>query len=270
MRDIRIAAAIFNAPLGQTAENLKKMTAFCRDAAENGASLVCFPELSVTGYGSGASIVPHALSMDDPSLSVLIQTSKDLNLVILAGMAEKGTDGKMYATHAVFIPGKAPQAYRKLHISPPEKAVFTGGDTIPVFHAGGFTFGVQLCYDAHFPDLTTRMAEKGVDAVFIPHASPRGTPDEKFVSWMRHIPARAFDNGIFVIVCNQTGDNGNGLTFPGLAFIADPSGHIIGSDLSGNERLVYADLKKASLDGVRSHTMRYFFPNRRTDLSSLD
>ena len=101
--------------------------------------------------------------------------------------------------------------YRKLHLAPPEADHFSSGESLPVFHWSGIRFGIQLCYDAHFPQLSTQMAEADADMIFIPHASPRGQAAEKHQSWMRHLPARAFDNGLFVVACNQTGDNGNGL-----------------------------------------------------------
>nr|MDA8402893.1 nitrilase [Desulfobacteraceae bacterium] len=199
-------------------------------------------------------------------LQCLRQTSEDHAITILSGMAEKDPSGRIFVTHLVFIPGKPLLKYRKLHIAPPEKAVFSEGESAPVFETQGFKFGIQLCYDAHFPTLSTHMAQQGADAIFIPHASPRGTPEEKFASWMRHIPARSYDNGMFVIVCNQAGENGNGLSFPGISFVTDPSGHLLTKDTSGNEGILYADLKKHTMNRVRNHSMRYFLPNTRNDL----
>ena len=266
MNDIRVAAAIFNARLGAIEDNLGRIRRFCLDAWEQGASLVCFPEMAITGYSTANDILPYALSCDSPHLRQLRQLSEDKNITILAGMAEKDESGKLFASHLVFIPGQPLGVYRKLHVSPPEKTVFSEGKHIPVFETRGVTFGIQLCYDAHFPFLSTRMAEKGADILFIPHASPRGTPQEKFTSWMRHIPARSYDNGLYVVVCNQTGDNGAGLTFPGIAFVTDPSGHIAAQDTCGHEGLLVTDIRKSALDHVRTHRMRYFLPNMRRDM----
>ncbi len=63
------------------------------------------------------------------------------------------------------------------------------------------------------------MAVKGAEILFLPHASPRGLAIDKHRSWMRHLTARAFDNSVFVVACNQTGYNGKGLTFPGNAVV---------------------------------------------------
>ena len=124
-----------------------------------------------------------------------------------------------------------------MHLAPPEQSVFTLGNTVTIIKIRGISFGVLLCYDAHFPVLTTLMALSGADASFIPHASPRGTPDQKLESRMRHLTARAFDNALFIIVCNQTGSNGAGLTFPGIAIVIDPSGHVIEKYTRGKEGL---------------------------------
>lgn len=266
MDDIRIAAVIFNAPLGEVESNLNRMEALIRESCEHGARLVCFPEMALTGYCSDERVRPCALLASDPLLQRLRDLSHTLAVTILTGLAEKDGEGRIYASHFVFIPGQKPRVYRKTHIAPPEAAIYDAGREIPVFDAPGFRFGIQLCYDAHFPFLATRMAEKGVDAIFIPHASPRGTPEDKFLSWMRHIPARAFDNGVYVIVCNQCGENNAGLSFPGLSFVTGPSGDVIEKNLNGTEAILYADLKQKTLCHVREHRMRYFLPNQRKDL----
>jgi N-carbamoylputrescine amidase len=110
------------------------------------------------------------------------------------------------------------------------------------------------------------MALDGAEVIFMPHASPRGTPGEKRDSWMRHLPARAFDNAVFIVACNQTGDNGAGLAFPGLAVAIGPDGRVIAATADGQEGLLVADLDAERLAAVRSHPMRYFLPNRRPDV----
>jgi N-carbamoylputrescine amidase len=100
----------------------------------------------------------------------------------------------------------------------------------------------------------------------MPHASPRGTPESKFNSWQRHLPARAFDNSVFIVACNQTGDNAAGLGFPGVALALGPSGEILEKRVNDEEGLLVTDLKADDLARVHNHRMRYFLPNRRSDL----
>ena len=83
---------------------------------------------------------------------------------------------------------------------------------------------------------------------------------------MRHLTARAFDNGVFVVACNQVGENGAGLSFPGVAVAIGPDGNLIGEKLSDTDAMLVVDLEAAALSAVREHPMRYFLPNRRPDL----
>lgn len=269
MEDIRIAAIIFRSVSGNVRRNLDAMVHWITVAKNKGAHIICFPELNITGYSNlkeiknAAEPVPGAITRD------LSNISESRKIVILAGIVEKDEKGHVFSSHLVIKPDGFVGVYRKLHIAPPEQAIFTPGDTIPLFDAKGVKFGIQLCYDAHFPELSTLMAIKGADLIFMPHASPRGTPEEKYRSWMRHLTARAFDNGLFIVACNQTGENEKGLCFPGIAVIIGPSGNVIKKILSNKERLVLADLKSNDLDQVRKHRMRYFLPHRRPELYDL-
>jgi N-carbamoylputrescine amidase len=83
---------------------------------------------------------------------------------------------------------------------------------------------------------------------------------------MRHLTARAFDNSVFVVACNQIGDNCNGLRFPGNAMVIGPSGELIAKDISPHASMLITHLKAADLEAVRSHPMRHFFPHRRPGL----
>jgi N-carbamoylputrescine amidase len=83
---------------------------------------------------------------------------------------------------------------------------------------------------------------------------------------MRHLPARAFDNGVFVVACNQSGDNETGLAFPGNAVVFSPSGEILETRLSGRSGMLVTDLTAEQLHRVRGHRMRYFLPHRRPEI----
>ncbi|MBW2441910.1 MAG: nitrilase [Deltaproteobacteria bacterium] len=266
MKDIRIAAVIFNAVVGQVQQNLERMIPWVERAKAEGADLICFPELNVTGYSTNPVIKDSAESIPGPISRKLEQIAGDSGAIILAGMAERDDKGRLFASHLVVLPDGIAGTYRKLHIAPPEKAVFSQGQRVSLFNIGGINVGIQLCYDAHFPELSTRMAIDGADVIFMPHASPRGTPPQKLDSWMRHLSARAFDNGVFIVACNQVGENQIGLEFPGLAVAIGPSGNIMKDKTSDSEGMLIADLKAKDLSAVRNHRMRYFLPNRRPDL----
>lgn len=266
MRDIRIAAITCDAPIGEIDGNLETTIGWTLKANAAGADIVCFPELNITGYCNRAEIADIAQPVPGRISNRLSRLAKDENIVILAGMAEKNSDGAPFASHCVFTPGGQIRIYRKVHTAPPEKATYTPGNTIPVFNINGVTFGIQLCYDAHFPELSAAMTEQGAEILFMPHASPRGNAEEKHDSWMRHLTARAFDNSVFVVACNQIGDNCNGLSFPGNAMVIGPSGELLDKDISPQASMLLAELRATDLDAVRNHPMRHFFPHRRPEL----
>jgi len=269
MKNIRIAAIVFKSILGKTAANLDRMSRWIKKASDKNAAIVCFPELSITGYHVGKEILSTAETIPGPSTDYLANLAKIHRISILAGLAEIDTAGHLYATHVIITPHGLKGCYRKTHLGPSEKERFTAGDLIPVFEDSGINFGIQLCYDAHFPELSTAMALKNADVIFIPHASPRTSPEEKINSWMRHLSARAYDNGVFIIACNQCGKNGKGLSFPGVGVVLSPAGEIIKSYTDMEEHMLVADLKANDLKKVRTHKMRYFLPNRRPEIYTI-
>lgn len=266
MQDIRISVVIFRSVTGDVRRNLDAMQPWIKASGEAGAAVVCFPEMNITGYSNLREIIDSAEPVPGPISRDLSNLSKNHDIAILAGILERDETGRIFPSHLVIRPDGFVGVYRKLHIAPPEQEIFTPGDKIPVFDVNGLRFGIQLCYDVHFPELSTQMAIKGAELIFIPHASPRGTPKDKYRSWMRHLTARAFDNSLFIVACNPAGDNGKGLDFPGIAVIIGPSGEVIEKNLSGEESMVVLDLKARDLNRVRGHRMRYFLPNRRPEL----
>lgn len=266
MRDIKIAAITCEAIVGEIDQNLATTIEWTQKAKAAGAELICFPELNITGYCNRSEMAEIAQPIPGPASRKLSSLSEDEKIVVLAGMAEHNPDGMPFASHCVFTPDGRVQTYRKVHTAPPEKKTYTPGDAIPVFTIDAITFGIQLCYDAHFPELSAAMTSAGAEILFIPHASPRGNAEEKHHSWMRHLTARAFDNSVFVVACNQIGDNCNGLSFPGNAMAISPSGELLKKDISPKPSMLLIEIRAAELEAVRNHPMRHFFPNRRPDI----
>jgi N-carbamoylputrescine amidase len=265
MKPVTLCLAIVSCRYNRFDDNLNTCIDMVQTAAQNGADLIVFPEMNLTGYVTDPQLSSVARPVDSRLTDTLSGLADRLNLAILAGLAEK-VKGRIFASHLVFIPHTTYGRYQKLHIAPNEQDLFTPGSRIPLFEHAGVRFGIQLCYDAHFPELSTVMALNGADLIVFPHASPRGTKTDKFTSWMRHLPARAFDNGVYVAAVNQTGDNGAGLKFPGLALVIGPDGNLVSKSFSGENHLAFVSLDPKRLDHVRSHRMRYFLPYRREDL----
>jgi N-carbamoylputrescine amidase len=265
MKQVTLCLASVTCPCDRFEDNLATSIRMIRTAAAKGADIMVFPEMSLTGYTTDQRISAIARPVDARLIHTFSRLSDELNLAILPGLAEKA-DGHIYGSHLVFVPRSSCGKYRKLHIAPNEQDFFSPGVGIPLFMHAGLRFGIQLCYDAHFPELSTAMAVNGADLIVFPHASPRGTDTDKFRSWMRHLPARAFDNGVFVAAVNQTGDNGAGLKFPGLSLAIGPDGRLISRSFSSGSHLHFVSLDPGELAHVRSHRMRYFLPHRRKDL----
>jgi N-carbamoylputrescine amidase len=266
MDDLRIAAVVMRSVLGKTQDNLNRMKTWVGEVASQGADLVCFPELNLTGYSVRKIIRSVAEPIPGPSSRAVVEMARESGMLILAGLVERDGEGRIFASHLVAGPEGLQGVYRKCHLSPFEQRLYCAGEAISVFRFKGGNFGIELCYDTHFPELSTLLALKEADILFCPHASPRGTPEQKQRSWLRHLTARAYDNGLFVVACNQTGTNGHGLQFPGLALVVNPSGEVIAERIGEKEGALFADLKAADLAHVRENKMRFFLPNRRPEL----
>lgn len=262
-KDILVAAAITDAYVENVEAGLEATMQMVREAGHRNVDIICFPEMNITGYDPQGKT---AASVGGFVQKTLMDAARQYRISILAGMAEKGVDRRVYASHLIATPDNRFTLYRKLHISPPEKSAFSAGRDIPVMDYLGLTFSVQLCYDAHFPEITGIMALKGAELVFIPHASPRKTPQEKYESWMRHLPARAYDNSLYIIAVNPFGQNRNGLSFPGLAVFIDPAGNVSKREFSDTSRLAIENISARKLENIRSNRMHYFLPQRNNAL----
>ncbi|MBW1785182.1 MAG: hypothetical protein JRK53_00975 [Deltaproteobacteria bacterium] len=266
MDDLNIAAVCMRAEPGRIEQNLERIRNSAMKAAAAGADVVCFPELSVTGYAVND---PEELcsGREPGELTAQLQDmAKAAGVALIAGLVETSVGRKPYITQVLVCPDGLVGRHRKTHLSPLERNVFSAGEDIGVFSYGNTTFGIQLCYEAHFPEISTVMALKGAELVFIPHASPRGDGEEKLGSWMRHLTARAFDNGMFVVAANQVGETTRGLSFPGVIVVLGPDGRKLAGYTGQKERILYARLRADELQAVRSHRMRYFIPGRRPEL----
>ncbi len=266
MDDLKVAAICMNSEPGKVEKNLDRVRSFALKASKEGANVVCFPELSVTGYTLKNARGVYSELDSDEVIDRLLQIAKEAQVLLLSGFIENPSKTDLYITQLVAGPEGLLGLYRKSHLSPHEKDVYKAGEKIGVFSYGNTTFGLQLCYEAHFPEISTAMALMGADIIFIPHASPRGDAEGKLSSWLRHLTARAFDNGVFVVACNQVGVSHEGLAFPGVAVVVGPDGQVLKKYTGGEETILYAVLDSKMLTDVREHRMKYFMPARRPEL----
>jgi N-carbamoylputrescine amidase len=268
MEDVTVAAVCMHSEPSRVEKNLGRMARFATEAASGGADMICFPELSLTGY----VLDPEEAARGSLSLaqaeSLLTVVARDSGCLIIAGLAEKSGGGGPLITQVAVSPEGAIGVHRKSHLGPPERSTYQAGDAINVISFRDAVFGIQLCYETHFPEISTTMALAGAEMLFFPHASPRGSGEEKLSSWLRHLPARAFDNGVYVVACNQVGETSAGFSFPGVALIIGPDGRVEASCTGSEERILVATLRRDRFFQVRQNRMKYFLPHRRPALYS--
>lgn len=268
MRNLKIAAVSMNSETGEIEGNLDRTEAFVSKASDLGVHVICFPELSITGYVLGDPTRVYSDVLPDQILERVAGMAREKGLIIIAGLIEMPHGEKPYISQVVAGPEGLLGFYRKTHLSPKEKEVYQAGEEIDVFRYGEMVFGIQLCYEAHFPEISTLMALKGAEIIFMPHASPRGNPGEKLQSWLRHLPGRAFDNALYVVACNQVGRTGEGFIFPGVVVALSPAGNVMAKYAGTHEEMLLLDFKRSEIEEIRKHRMAYFIPNRRPELYS--
>lgn len=266
MEDLRVAVVAMTSAVGRPRDNLARMEGFVREAAAQKARMICFPELSVSGYTLRPGEAASVETIPGPATEALGGLAERYGMTILAGLVEEAPGGGLFISHVAVGPDRAPGVYRKTHLGPGEEGVYTAGAACPVFCCGQTAFGIALCFDGHFPELFTLLALAGAEVVFVPHASPRETAAEKRARWLRYLAARAYDNGLYVAACNQVGPGEGGLRFSGSILVLGPRGEVLATERGRGEDMVVVDLSAEALRQVRTSDRAYFFARRRPHL----
>lgn len=268
MKDLRIAAVQMQATVGMTSANLAKMELFIENAHSKSVDIVCFPELSIQGY-TLTQAKKLAEPLCGPSCHFLQGLSHKHNIVIIAGFIEKSAS-KPYITQVVFYPEGNMEQYRKTHLGVTEQKYFRTADEVNTFSCAKARFAIQLCFDCHFPEITTIQALQGAEVIFLPHATPMPLEKRK-ESWLKYLPARAYDNSVFLVTCNHCGDNGEGINYQGGCLVFDPLGNLIAEASGQEEEMLVIDLKSDLLDSIRKNSTdlmrnRFYLESRRPEI----
>lgn len=266
---VRVAAVNTESKPGQTEANLARIHAGCERAAREGAELVLFPELSITGFVPNHPVGDHnawlrealrgARRMAEPltgnAVRVLAEIAQSHQLLVAAGLLEDA--GNRLFNTAVLVNGSGlAGAWRKMHVPMFEMPFYNGGPEPDVVETSLGRVGVNICFDALFPESTRLLAVQNAEIVLFPFAAdpPPGTAG----AWMEWaappLRARCVENGVFGVACNYAGRvsfAGTDQVFPGGSLVVGPSGGIIAQDLSACGMLI-ADLDAATLIEARS------------------
>ena len=260
---MKVAAAQIACVLGDVAANIGKMGEFCARAKTEGAELIVFPEASDTGY-SMPVISEHAKPWSEGAVPALQRMAKEFSLTIVAGVSER--EGDRVYNSQVFIDrrGEILARYRKTHLfvlAPnDESTCYTPGDEFVSVSAAGFNFGLSICYDLRFPEVSRALAlEHRADVLLVSSAWPLPR-----VEHLRALAiARAIENQCYLVLANRCGVDA-GVTCCGMSAIIEPSGVVIATAAGNLEDLVVANLSTETIAAVRNKIP--VFANRRADL----
>lgn len=273
MRTIRVGTAQFEARDGDKAYNLDAIARLASIAKADGAELVCFHECSIGGYTYLETLDKAGLEAqaeevpDGPSMRRLIEIAGDLGISIGAGLIER-EDGHLYNSFAVVSPEGFVAKHRKIHAFVNE--ALSCGNRYTVFDHLGCRIGILICYDNNLPENPRMTAMLGADVILAPHVTgclPSPMPGRGVVApevwrnreldpvrcrqefdgpkgrgWiMRWLPARAWENGVFLVYANPIGEEG-GTIKPGGSMILDPFGEVLAECRKLGDEVVVATL----------------------------
>jgi predicted amidohydrolase len=233
------------------AANLALMERLATDAAASGADLLLLPELFLSGYNVGATVRELAEPLDGPSAARAGTIAAKAGLAIAYGYPERAPEGVYNSAAVLDRKGRTVANYRKTHLwGDYERAQFLPGQASNLFDLDGLRLGFMICYDIDFPELARGLALAGADAIIALSATTAPYPVVP-----RHlIPARAYENRLFVLYANRAGEE-QGLRYAGESCIAAPDGSILASCGQGEELAIGAvDLERYA---AFKHNHRY-------------
>src|SRR5437879_3722066 len=264
------------------AANLAKAIARIREAAKQGAQIVCLPELFRSQYfcqSEDHANFALAEEIPGPTTAELETVARETGAVIVASLFEKRAAGVYHNTAAIIDAecqylGK----YRKMHIpddpSYYEKFYFAPGDlgfqAWPTAHG---KIGVCVCWDQWYPEAARLTAMRGAQILFYPtaigwHPKEKAEYGEKqHMAWETIQRAHAIANGCYVVAVNRVGHerpaNGDGLQFWGQSFVAGTSGEILAKASVDQEEVLIVDVDLSKVEVTRTHWP--FLRDRRID-----
>jgi predicted amidohydrolase len=283
MRDIRVASVQFEHAAGDKRANMGKVRSFVEEAARKGVEIIVFPECCLTGYWFLRKLSREQLAQlaepipDGPSSRELLSLAKDHDMTVGAGLVEVTPEGELFNAYVVAMPDGSVRRHRKLHCFISEH--MASGSEFTVFDTPqDCRVGVLTCYDNNLGENVRITALEGAEVLLGPHqtggcktSSPhcmglvdpelwarrKEAPEaieaefrgEKGRGWLlRWLPARAHDNGLFLIFSNGVGTDDDEIR-TGNATILDPYGRILAETWAAADEMIVADLD-ASLRGM--------------------
>jgi len=269
---LTLALAQINTRLGVPQANLEKHLALIRDAHQQGADLILFPELSLTGYVLQDLVpqVAHRPVADDPLFAPLLEASHHLDIMV--GFVEEDRRSRFYIAAAYLSQGEVRHVHRKVYLPTyglfDEGRYFAWGDAIQAFDTRFGRVGMLICEDFWHASPPYLLWLDGADLFLFASASPgRGlSQDERLESarWVDHIN-RAYASlfTAFVAHTNRVGYE-DGLNFWGGSAVYDPNGKVLAQAPYHEEALLLTEIDLNQL-----HRTRYRLPLLRDERTAL-
>ncbi|MDF0517547.1 amidohydrolase [Bradyrhizobium yuanmingense] len=228
-RTSQVSVAQF-APRDEVGLNLTEIAALARKARAEGADLVVFPELAVTGLGDPTA---SAQPIPGPVTDRLEELAEELGLYLVCGLAERAGDA-LYNSACLVTPDGDISVYRKTHLTADERSWATAGEGWTVVDTPIGRIGLLIGHDASFPEAGRVLALRGCDLIACPAAikgpfssSHAGTEVEQPMPiptgpdplhW-HHFRVRAGENNLYVAFANVV-DPERG--YPGISGVFGP------------------------------------------------
>ena len=260
--------------------NVQKAEDLARQAAGNGAQIVCFPELCTTTYfcyERNPAFFELAEPVPGPAVDRMRKVARETGTVLVYPLYEND-GGTLYNTATVIGPdGELIGKYRKMSIPQilrtvgkgetpaDERFYFQPGNLgFPVFDTPfGIKLGILICYDRHFPEAARTLGLKGAHLLLVPTATYREWIREV---WEVELRAHAIANMFYVGGVNKVGPDVGGAPhrhYFGSAVFFDPRGALIGRAGDKQDEALYAEIDPKVCDDVRD--LWGFFKFRRPD-----
>jgi NAD+ synthase (glutamine-hydrolysing) len=261
---LRVALAQINPTVGDIQGNAAKIRDYIGRARDEGAQLVVFPELALTGYPPEDLLLKtHFVDAAGTALSELAGETDEGDLVVLVGFPERRDD--VYNACAVLADGEIQAVYRKMFLPNygvfDEARYFQAGTEAALMELNGVAFGLTVCEDIWEPGPpATIEALAGAQVIVNLSASPyhAGKPHER----ERMLLQRARDNTAIVLFCNMVGGQDE-LVFDGASVAIDASGEIVARAPQFEESLTVCTVDPGAVAALRLRDARHRAAVRR-------
>jgi NAD+ synthase (glutamine-hydrolysing) len=255
-----IAMAQIATRLGDVDANLALHLEHIDRAKSQGAELVVFPELSLTGYvlQDLTPAVARQPVPEDPTFGPLLKSSKDLDMIV--GFVEADDRHRFFIAAAYLSQGRVLHVHRKVYLPTyglfDEGRFFAWGDQVRAFDSPFGRIGMLICEDFWHASPPYLLWLDGAEILFLISASPgRGiSGDERLESarWVERInQAYASLFTTYVIHTNRVGFE-DGLHFWGGATAFDPDGRLLARGPDHEPALTVVQLDMAQLHRTRA------------------